>query len=143
MFNRSVIMYFPNYIIKEIIPQTRSGNMTIADFLRKRTKGYYPQVLMPYGTSINRIDCIYLQCTIPEYRNIVVWISDKIIKEIPQISYNTIGVRLRIMVGMFRKLLDSGTITSEEFIETVDNVSKNVWDLHWHIINEQLPFVAD
>jgi hypothetical protein len=117
--------------------------MTVAEFLQNRTKGCYPQVVNPYGASINRIDCIYLNCTIPQYRKIVTWISEKIVNEIPQISYYTIGVRLRIMVGMFRKLLDSGIITSEEFIETVDNVSKNVWDLHWYVINEQLPFAAD
>ena len=138
-----MIMYFPNYIIKQIIPLYKSGNMTVAEFLQNRTKGCYPQVVNPYGASINRIDCIYLNCTIPQYRKIVTWISEKIVNEIPQISYYTIGVRLRIMVGMFRKLLDSGIITSEEFIETVDNVSKNVWDLHWYIINEQLPFGAD
>lgn len=138
-----MIMYFPNYIIKQIIPLYKSGNMTVAEFLQNRTKGCYPQVVNPYGASINRIDCIYLNCTIPQYRKIVTWISEKIVNEIPRISYYTIGVRLRIMVGMFRKLLDSGIITSEEFIETVDNVSKNVWDLHWYVINEQLPFAAD
>jgi hypothetical protein len=64
------------------------------------------------------------------------WILGNILCELGRASYLTIGVLLRIATSKLNKL----DLTKEEKLLIHTNMTRNIWNEFYRIMNEELPF---
>lgn len=115
----------------------------------------FDQLCIAYNQGIKGIEqCIRLFVPNPEqdeelaeyiYSNselmrIIKWTNQHILVRISKTEQTTIGVHLRIICSMLVKLKERKLITEEKYSILHSNLTKNVWDIYFGIINEQLPF---
>jgi hypothetical protein len=68
------------------------------------------------------------------------WVNKKILFELPNIDYRTVGVRLRIATSMLNGLEQDGIIPKDICIKYHDRLVNNVSRLVSSINTENLPF---
>ena len=85
-------------------------------------------------------DLLYEIWAHPELQKELIWFNEKIIPEFTSLSYQTIGVRIRILTGKLNKLVKEGIITAHLAAKVHENFTTNVNHDHSLIVNEDLPF---
>jgi hypothetical protein len=85
-------------------------------------------------------DVIYEICINPDLRRIVRWVNKTIVLQLGIITYETIGVRLRIATGMLNKLIYEGRIPKKTgmliHLTLVSNLNREISA----ITTQDLPF---
>lgn len=85
-------------------------------------------------------DVIYEICINPDLRRIVKWVNKKIVLQLGIITYETIGVRLRIATGMLNKLIHEERIPRKTgmliHLTLVSNLNREISA----ITTQDLPF---
>lgn len=70
----------------------------------------------------------------------IAWFNSKIIPDFAELSYMTIGVRVRIMTSKLNKLVDNGDLDVKTAIKLHLNMTEIVENEKMLLVNENLPF---
>jgi hypothetical protein len=76
----------------------------------------------------------------PKAIDVMIWANKKILFELPNLSPNTVGVRLRIVTGMLNNLEKDNIIPKEISILYHDRLVRRVYSIFSEIMTEDLPF---
>jgi hypothetical protein len=85
-------------------------------------------------------EILYESWSNEDLKAIVQWINKKIVLEIGNVDYRTIGVRLRIADNMLLKLVDSDAMTKKIYDKIHYFLCNNVWNEIRLVVNDGLPF---
>ena len=75
-----------------------------------------------------------------ELMRVIRWANRNITVRLTKISYETLGVHLRILCSMLTKLKENGILRDDIYYILHSNLTKNALKAHFEISVEELPF---
>lgn len=76
----------------------------------------------------------------PKAQKLLIWINNKILYQLPYISYQTAGVRVRIATGMLNNLEKDGILDKEVCLIYHKRLTERVKEISSAIQLEEIPF---